>query len=457
MTARAIVVVAWTGACALLLSSCRTRKADTDRVRSERVPVVVLITLDTTRADHLGCYGYPRATSPSLDRLATESVLYTRAVATTSWTLPAHATLFTGKLATSHGARYDPKGPLTLATVIEGPDEWRRYRARPLAEEERTLAEVVRDAGYATAAVVAGPWMRRPFGLAQGFDHYDEDGITTSDGRRAESVTDAALRWLEGTRDRDVFLFLNYYDPHGPYDPPEPFAHAFRAAGAARPEGVPAGDELKALYDAEILYLDRHLGRLLDGLRAQGRFERALIVVTADHGELLEEHGRIGHGLSLTEPELAIPLIVKHPRGGALPGRSADPVQLTDVLSIVLARLGLAAPAGVQGGLPPTIGHPIVAEVDPLPFESSEGSWRALFDGNVKFLWNSKGRHQLFDLGRDPAEDHDLAPRERDRVARLALLAERYFASLPGPGAAGPPRVLDEETRRALESLGYIR
>jgi arylsulfatase len=420
-------------------------------------PPIVLVTLDTTRADRLGCYGYARATSPNLDRLAAQSMVYTRALATTSWTLPAHATLFTGKLAASHGAAYDAAGSLSLATVIEGPAEWREYRARPLGEAERTLAEVLREAGYATAAVVAGPWMKRPFGLAQGFVHYDESGVTSSEGRRADSVTDAALRWLDSPREREAFLFLNYYDPHGPYDPPEPFAHAFRPADAPRPEGLPRGDDLQALYDAEILYMDHHLGRLLDGLRTRGLFDRALIVVTADHGELLGEQGRLGHGQYLTQPELHIPLLVKRPRGQAPPGRSEAAVQLTDVLSIVLDAAGLAAPAGVQGGLPPRLGHPVVAEVFPLPALSPDGGWRALFDGRWKFLWNSQGRHQLFDLDRDPGEGRDLAAREGERVVGLATLVERYFASLPRPGAAGPPAVLDEDTRRALESLGYIR
>jgi arylsulfatase A-like enzyme len=420
-------------------------------------PPVVLVTLDTTRADRLGCYGYARPTSPNLDRLAADATVYTRATATTSWTLPAHATLFTGRLATSHGAQYDPQGSLSLATVVEGPEAWREYRARPLDERERTLAEVLRDAGYATGAVVAGPWMKRPFGLAQGFDLYDEDGIATSDGRRADSVTDAALRWLDAASRRDVFLFLNYYDPHGPYDPPEPFARAFLPEGAPKPAGVPEGDALQALYDAEVLFMDHHLGRLLDGLRARGLYDRALVIVTADHGELLGEHGRLGHGETLTQAELHVPLLVKLPRGEAAPGRSPAPIQLTDLVPLVLGRLALPLPGGVQGGAPPRVGHPIVAEVDPLPFLSPDGSWRALFDGDLKFLWNGKGRHRLYDLARDPGEARDLAPREPERVARLAALTARYFEALPRPGAAGPPRVLDDETRRALESLGYIK
>ena len=134
-------------------------------------PNVVLITLDTTRADHLGCYGYERATSPNLDRLAEASIVYTHMIATSSWTLPAHATLFTGKFTSSHGARYDPEGPLVLSDAIEGP--WSIYRARGLGEEGRTLAQVLQEAGYATGAVVGGPWMKRVFGLDRGFDFYE--------------------------------------------------------------------------------------------------------------------------------------------------------------------------------------------------------------------------------------------------------------------------------------------
>jgi arylsulfatase A-like enzyme len=412
-----------------------------------------LISLDTTRVDRLGCYGYSRRTSPNLDRLAAEAVVYTRAIATSSWTLPAHASMFTGKLTSSHGAEYDPEGPLGLASVIEAPRDWKRYRARPLVESERTLAEMLREAGYATGAVVGGPWMKRPFGLAQGFDFYDDDQIGTSDGRPADLVTAAAVRWLERTPGKELFLFLNYFDPHGPYTSPEPFARAFLPPGAKLSQGVPEGEELQARYDAEVLYMDHHVGALLDHLRRQGLYERALIVVAADHGELLGEHGRLGHGDTLTQPEIHIPFLVKHP-GRAVPtARSDAPVQLTDVLPIVLKAAGLGVPTGIQGGLPPDRGHPVVAEVAPI----AGPAWRALFDGSLKLLWNSRGGHQLFDVAADPAESVDLAAREPERVRTLASLLERYLASLPRPGHAGPVQPLDEATRRALKSLGYVR
>jgi arylsulfatase len=421
---------------------------------------VVLVSLDTTRADRLGCYGAARPATPHLDRLAADGTVHTRALATSSWTLPSHASLFTGRLTRSHGADYDPEGPLDLAGAVEGPAEWRSFRARPLPASERTLAEVLREGGYDTAGVVAGPWLKRPFGLDQGFEVWDEAGIDSANGRRAESVTDAALAWLDRPRRGPGFLFLNYFDPHGPYEAPEPFGRAFLPPGTLPSEGVPEGDELRARYDAEVAYMDHHLGRFLDGLRSRGLYDRALVVVTADHGELLGEHGRMGHGESLTEPELRIPLIVKLPgrgRGEPPPARSDAVVQLTDVMPIVLHALSLPIPAGVQGGLPPRVGHPIVAEVHPLPAISAGGHWRALYDGRFKLLWSSLGRHGLYELERDPGERDNLALRDRPRRERLTRLLEGYLDSLPGPGEAGPARTLDAETREALRSLGYVR
>jgi hypothetical protein len=151
-------------------------------------PNILLITLDTTRADRLGTYGYGKATSPNLDALAAESVVSTKAVSTTCWTLPGHATLMTGKLTSSHGARLDPEGPISLTQAIQGPVE--RYRVRGLSPQERTLALVLGEQGYATAAVVAGPWLKRIMGIDLGFESYDDDEIDQLGGRRA-----ARRRW----------------------------------------------------------------------------------------------------------------------------------------------------------------------------------------------------------------------------------------------------------------------
>jgi len=406
----------------------------------------MLLTLDTTRADSLGCYGYGRPTSPNLDRLASQSTQYTRAIASSSWTLPAHASIFTGKFTASHGACYDPEGPLLLSQAIEGP--WRQYRARGLSPQERTLAMILKEAGYATGAVVGGPWLKRVFGLDRGFDYYDDDQISEVNGRRADQITPTALRWIErGDQARPFFLFLNYFDPHAPYAPPEPFATRFT--------GAP--QELRSVYDAEIYFMDHHIGLLLDGLKKLDAYDRTLIIVTSDHGELLGEHGQFGHGNYLYQEELAIPVLVKYPAGEVQPGRSDLLVQPLDILPMILERLGIPRPSGIQGGLPPDLGHPIAAEVYPLDFSAPEGHWRALFHGDYKFLWNSKGKHQLFQLRDDPHEEANLIGREPERAQKMSSYLLKYLASLPSPGAAGPPTPVDEETLRALKSLGYVR
>ncbi len=418
-------------------------------------PNIILITLDTTRRDRLGCYGADRPTSPNLDRLAEDSSIYTQAYSTSSWTLPAHASLFTGKLPTSHGARFDPEGPLRLTDAIGAEEDWGKYRARGLGEGERTLARILQEAGYVTGAVVAGPWMKRIFGLQSGFDEYDDFQILAVDGRPAAEVTRSASRWVERVRGEKFFLFLNYFDPHGPYLPPLAFRHAFLPEGVS-PETSDSLDTIRALYDAEILYMDHYIGKLLDRLRKWDLYDGAWILVIADHGELLGEHERMGHGRTLYQEELHVPLLVKHPGGERGPARIDVPVQITDILPMILERLHLPSPPEIQGMARPGPDRPILAEVYPLPSVSALGSWRAIIDGGFKFIWNEKGDHLLFHLTEDPGETVNLVARQPDRAKRLASKLERTLAALPKPGPAGTERTLDEETGRALKSLGYL-
>ena len=436
------------GLCTLALASCATEPAR---------PNILLITLDTTRADHLGCYGYARDTSPRLDELAAESVLYERAISTSSWTLPAHASLFTGKFTTSHGAQYDPDGPLRLLDAIDGSPDWERYRARGLAPGETTLAGMLSAAGYQTGAVVAGPWMKSPFGLNAGFETYDDAQISTVTGRLAADVTDRAIEWIDG-RTTPFFLFLNYYDPHSPYGAPGEWGSHFLPAGvdtAERAERPLSVEEMIALYDGEIRYMDHHIGRLLDDLRGRGVYENTWIIVTADHGELLGEHGLQGHGLFLFQPELHIPMIVKRPGAKPTRGRASEIVQLVDVPPLVYERLGLALPAGIQGQTPGAITHPIVAETYPLEFTTPHGHWRALIEGNLKYAWNSTRQSLMFDLAQDPGEQQNLIPQDEERARELDTRLHAYLDSLPKPDTAGDDE-LDPETREALKSLGYV-
>ena len=430
------------------LSGCR---------RSSGRPNILLITLDTTRIDHLGCYGYDRRTSPNLDALAAESVLYKRAMATSSWTLPSHASLFTGKLTSSHGARYDPEGPLRLKDAIAGPDSWDRYRARGLSPQEETLAGILRRAGYATGAVVAGPWMKQIFGLGRGFDFYDDEEIGTINGRPARSVTRSAVEWIEKNSEAEFFLFLNYYDPHGPMAPPPELARQFLPPGTELDSGEPlTREQYLALYDAEILSMDKSIGDLLTWMKAASVYENTWIIVTADHGELFGEHGEYGHGHHLFQEEIHVPLIMKFPDGEAMPGVREDLVSVTDVLPWICTRLDLEIPEGIQGGSLRNPERPVIAETYPLPSPTSDGSWRAMFEGDHKLLWNSKTPARLFDLARDPREQNDLAAVEPERVTAMLTSLNEYLEGLPGPASAGPEAEVDEETRRALESLGYV-
>ena len=203
--------------------------------------------------------------------------------------------------------------------------------------------------------------------------------------------------------------------------------------------------------------MDHHIGRFLEGMKREGLFEDSLILVTADHGELLGEHGKMGHGASLFEEEIHVPFLVKYPGDDVEPGRSGEPVHHVDVLPIVLERLGLssslASLAGLSGG---RNRQALLAEVNPLAFMSTEGSWRALYLGRHKLLWNSLGNHALYDLVEDPGERNDLSGADPARTAEAIGLLGKVLASLPPPGEPGPPTALDEETLKALRSLGYV-
>jgi arylsulfatase len=411
---------------------------------------VLLVTLDTTRADHLGAYGHTRPTSPSLDALSSESILFENAYSTSSWTLPAHASLFTGKYPTSHGARHDPQGPLVLADAVAVPPS---VRARGMSPGELTLARILSAHGWATGAVVGGPWLIRTFGLDAGFEFYDDQGMRDNLGRRAQEITDGAIAWLAGAPE-PFFLFLNYFDPHFPYAPPPPHARRFLPRRVT-PDAT-SQRQAPLLYDAEIRYMDEELGRLLRWLRARGVWERTLVVVTADHGELLGERNDWGHERWLWEPLVRVPLVVKLP-GASRPGRrETHPASLVDVLPLVLHTVGLEIPAGVQGEPAPAGRRELLAEVNPIGTESDTGDWRARWHGPFKYLSSTLGDRYLFDLATDPGETRNLVARDAERAEREARDLARAFAALPPPPSDAGPIEIDAETRELLLDLGYL-
>ncbi|MSR61462.1 MAG: hypothetical protein EXS08_03295 [Planctomycetes bacterium] len=451
-------------------------------------PNILLITLDTTRRDHLGMYGHKIPTSPNLDRLAQDSLVYTNAYAVSSWTMPTHASIFTGKFPSAHGANYDPQGPLILGEEIGA--QYGGYRARPIAEDETTLAQILSENGYATAGIIAGPWMKKRFRLNKGFEHYDDDGVTALNGRPAEDVTRAAIEYVDEHRDAGFFLFLNYYDPHSPWftdpkldaegkptEPPKPLQDV-------RPVLPPGFDPSRMdyrtfaniCYDAEIRHMDAEIGKLLDHLKLSGLYENTWIIVLADHGELIGEpvlgdpkaevdQGLWGHGDSLSEPEIHIPFFVKEPGANARKGQDATFVQQVDVLPTILERLGIELPPHVQGR-PFGQHHPVVAELYKLPMMSvgseknpkdwrNRGDWRVLLEDQHKFGWSSNGTHYLIDLAKDPGELTNLYGAQPERAKHMLDELEGYRKLWPKPGDVGIVEPLSDDEKEALRSLGY--
>jgi arylsulfatase A-like enzyme/Tfp pilus assembly protein PilF len=404
------------------------------RVRSAPRPVVrepgldvLLVTIDTLRADALGCYGNPRAQTPWIDRLAGAGVRFAEAQAHNVVTLPSHANILTGRLPLAHGVR-DNAG----------------FR---LPADVETLATVLRGQGYRTGAFVSAFTLDSRFGLDRGFDVYDDDfasgtapvAFELPERGGAETVA-AARRWLDQADGRPSFAWVHLYDPHAPYVPPAPFAARF----AALP------------YLGEVAAADAALEPLLGPLLAAGAAARTLVVLTADHGESLGEHGERTHGIFAYEGTLRVPLILYAPRL-LRPRVAAVRAQHVDLMPTVLDALGLAAPAGLSGrsllaaaggARSPDAG----AYFEALSGQTTRG-WAPLF-GLVRGGWKyvDLPLPELFDLARDPREEKNLAaarPRERDEL-RAALQALR--AGDRGAGAARE----SGETRERLRALGYL-
>jgi arylsulfatase A-like enzyme len=412
---------------------------------------VILVSVDTLRADHLGAYGYGKPTSPHIDRLAEQGVTFARTSAHAPSTLLSHASIFTSRIPQQHAASH--------------------IRNLPLSEVALTLTEVLRDAGYATASYNSGGQLMRSFGLAQGFEVYESGPDTFL------WAVEQGLAWLDGRPPADAsrpfFLFLHTYEPHHPYTPSladlELFAVDYRGPlshlipvellvevnqGRRRLTDADLAYVIAA-YDAEIHATDRAFGRLLEGLAARGLLDSSLIVLTSDHGEEFGEHGMVGwHSHTLNEELLRVPLILRMP-GRAHAGSRIDRLARSiDIAPTVLEALGLPAPREFAGRslLPAVRGEeqpelPSVAAWDTPQqhyFEALTTRRLKLNDGKV------------FDLQGDPGEKVDLA---FERPALRAELERALRSAVEArPALAGaPPTVLSEEELRRLESLGYVR
>ena len=315
--------------------------------------------------------------------------------------------------------------------------------------------------------------MKKVFGLDRGFELYDDEnyidhgpGVGELNGRTAEDVTRAAKRFVDEHASEPFFLFLNYYDPHAPYAPhPEHMGHFWN--GAAPDPKSPPPEWNIALYDAEIRYTDQHLGELFDHLKLKGLYEDMWILVTADHGELMGEHGAQGHGNSLSQEEIHIPLLVKEPGPTRRRGRVDQLVGQVDFLPTILARLGIAARQDVQGMPFDADSHRILAEVYPLPMMNSNpdladrqlGDWQVLLRDDYKYVHGSRGKHYLFDLEADPRERRNLIETEPEVAEAMRAELESLLESLPEPGPVGDVDIdpkYHKELLQQMKAMGYI-
>lgn len=419
-------------------------------------PDVIVIVLDTTRLDRLGSYGNQRSLTPQIDEFAADSVVYERAWSTSSWTLPAHASLLTGRYVTAHGAHMTP----ATSADSNGPNPAR------LVDSAVTLAELLQPRGYRTAAFAGAGWLSPEFGLLQGYEIQDAVNNRTLPARE---VSDRALHWLAGVReDEPVHMLVNYFDAHWPYEPAAPFdRHARNRPGVELPSladviGGIAPSEAQILlmrdrYDGEIEYVDQQVGRLLAGLRQLGRYRDAFIVILADHGELFGEHGEFGHGAWLYEELIRIPLIVHYPRARGRGTRVDAPVSIVDVLTWISQELELELPDQVDG-LPVGARDFVLAEETPNHLfvkYRGEALNRNLVAG-IRWPWKlvetSRGQRQLYRLDAQQLEQAVEADPRREAEIADAILATRSALVPPPPH---PVREISSEALDQLRSLGY--
>jgi arylsulfatase A-like enzyme len=426
-------------------------------------PNVLIYLLDTVRADHLGCYGYERDTSPSIDRVAEEGVVFERVIAQASWTKPSTASLLTSLYPSRHGAINKPTDKLPEAAV--------------------TLAEVFKEAGYSTAGVIAMGWVDESFGFGQGFDTYVyPNGMEKipKNGRKlfdADEINELVFEWLDENGDNEFFMYIHSIDPHDPYSAPGEYRDMFSPGYRGQIDGsieqmrqleghgieLAPGDleHLVALYDGEIAFNDAHVGELIDRLESMGILDNTILVIVSDHGEEFYEHRGYRHGKKLYNELIHLPLVIRYPKLIESGTRVVALVQSIDMAPTLVELAGLDIPELFQGkSLLPLINQE-VSELNQMAYseEDYEGSTYVM-DSVIRppyklIHYPKAGVSELFNLQADPMEQYNLAAERRDLVADLySEIADWKNAQvrLSGEGVAE----IDEGTTEQLRSLGYI-
>jgi len=461
-----------------LLSACwaapQVARAEADKQVKADKPNLLMVVVDTLRADRLGCYGYDRNTTPNIDSLAERGVQFQRCYSTSSWTLPAVASLLSGTYPGLHGAvewtdRVDPRVP------------W--------------LPAALKQNGFQTLAVTANPFLTQKHGFDRGFERFDDETVIRSaqwSFPRLESqfkalvlastsatTTRRAMELLnEWDQERPFFMMVHYMDPHADYVPPEPYDTRFGAdyegpysghvqskeLGADLPKR--AVEHIKGLYDGEVAHVDEHVGRLLKHLEALEVRDKTVVIITADHGEGLLDHGRWVHGRTLYEEVVRVPLVIDWPGVTVEPAAIEQPMSLVDVAPTVLETLGMAVPQAVQGYSHKRAlkeGQP--KDREPVLFSTSLGSKLVgAVDGADKMIARRRStvgeteaglfQQEYYDLKKDPREQDPQA--DADMEALEAFLGQSLDQIVPAPNVGKESGAGQEQRHRErLRSLGY--
>ncbi len=389
---------------------------------------VLIITLDTTRPDHLGSYGHTANTSPNIDKLAQNGILFENAYSPVPLTLPSHCSIFTGLYPYTHGVRNN--GNYKLSTKAE------------------TLAKILKKKGFTTAAFVSSFTVDSRFGIAQGFDHYDDklskDGKLKQFGseRNAKDTSEACFTWLNNNYEKPFFVWLHFFDAHFPYAPPQPFK-----------------DKFKNPYDGEIATMDYQIGKLLSLLKELNIRKNTLIIIAGDHGEAFGEHKEMGHQIFGYEENIRVPLIFNIPGIKKTGSRNSQRVSLIDIMPTVLNTLKLDIPSHIQGqDLSPIFNGEQIAEQN-IYFESVFPSElmgcapvKGIISNNYKLIKVPRG--ELFDLSKDPVEMVNLYKPNSRKVKKLK---HQLFSHLNAkPAYFTKQRKINASEKKQLATLGYL-
>ena len=476
---RSMAVIALCAAVAALSAGCSRPSVSAAEAPAKK-PSIILIVIDTLRADYLGVYGFDGPTSPNLDQLAKDSVVFERCSSQAPWTTPSMSSMFTSLYPEAHGVRLGPDDPRSL-------DGWRRRWSRAIPDSTTTLAECLRDRGYRTAAFVANPWLVKGLGFEQGFSIFDESAVERDD-RNATMLLHSGLQWLRSAKSTGdpTFLYLHLMDVHGPYSAPNfDFTQVQNSPGLGPARTLPptglqhmekyllgppwakGQDRLqlrvwRGRYAAGVHAADRRLGTFTQALREENLWDEQLVIVTSDHGEELFEHEGWDHGFNLFEHQLHVPLMIRLPGSRQAGRRVSEPVRLVDLMPTLTNLAGAEDPPGMVG-------------LDLLPLaESSEDTQTkravfatsvkdrpgdtSIFDGRYKLISDlSKRQLRLYDLVVDPGERTDIAGKQPAIVARLSQALGREISRVTS-GASSDGRVgeIPKEQLDRLRALGYL-